>query len=110
MLVTCSLLKPSSLAPDFRSCYRTVILWPVGFAIWKGDSVMSRTQPATLDAGSDTLETLTEGGVRAGALITAIPNRLKDSPEKFLRKQRTNHLGSCLLKDFRKLWLKEKKM
>ena len=53
--------------------------------------------------GPDTPETLTRAWARAGALLAAVPNRFKDSPEEFLGEQDPSHLGSCLLKDMRKL-------
>lgn len=34
--------------------------------------------------GSDTLETLTGAGGRAGALLTHVLDRFKDSPQEFL--------------------------
>lgn len=51
----------------------------------------------------DTPETLTGAGVGAGPPLTAVPNRLKDSPEEFFGRWSPGHLGSCLLKDVRKL-------
>lgn len=47
--------------------------------------------------------TLTRAGVRAEALLTAVSDRFKDSPEEFFGDQGPSHLGSCLLKEIRKL-------
>lgn len=46
---------------------------------------------------------LTSAGVGARAPLAAVPNRFKHSPEEFFGGQDPDHLGSCLLKDFRKL-------
>lgn len=54
-------------------------------------------------SGGDTPETLTGAGGRAGALLPAVPDRFKDSPEESLRGQGPGCLGRCLLKDIRKL-------
>lgn len=66
---------------------------------------MPGTQPKHCrhSSSSDTPETLTRAGVRAEALLTAVPDRFKDSPEEFFGEQSPGHLGSCLLKDIRKL-------
>jgi hypothetical protein len=71
---------------------------------WEG-LVTSGSHPQTppLSMGLDTPETLTRGGGEAGAPITAIPDRFKDSLEELFRKQHPGHVRSCLLKDVRKL-------
>lgn len=71
--------------------------------------MIPRNQPSPLPGtDSDTPETLTRTGVRAGVLHTDVPNRFKDSLEEFFGGQSPGHLGSCLLQDVRKLYGAEK--
>lgn len=51
---------------------------------------------------------LTRAGVGARAPLAAVPNRFKHSPEEFFGGQDPDHLGSCLLKNCRKLCEVEK--